>query len=132
MSEADPRIENERRIREGYEAFGRGDLQTVERIFRPDTTWHAQALGVLSGDHAGWPAIVQFFGATMELTGGSFSVTIEDVLTNETGAAAVVRSRGSREGRTLDSLQVHLYRFEDGRVAEAWQFAPADADEFWS
>ena len=74
----------------------------------------------------------RFFGRTMELTQGSFSVTVEDVLTNETGAAVVVRSQGTRDGRQLDSRQVHLYRIEDGKVAEAWQFAPRDADEFWS
>jgi ketosteroid isomerase-like protein len=68
----------------------------------------------------------------MELTNGTFSATVEDVLTNETGAAVVVRSRGTRDGRELDSRQIHLYRMEDGRVAEAWQFAPRDADEFWS
>ena len=130
--EIDPRLGNDRLIRSGYDAFGRGDLAAVEAVFRPDAVWHAQALGVLSGDHEGWPAIAAFFGRTMELTKGTFSVTVEDVLTNETGAAVVVRSRGTRDGRELDSRQIHLYRMEDGRVAEAWQFAPRDADEFWS
>jgi ketosteroid isomerase-like protein len=132
MTETDLRIENDRLLRSGYDAFGRGDLAAVAELFRGDATWHAQELGVLSGDHVGWPAIAAFFGKTMELTGGSFSVTIEDVLTNETGAAVVVRSRGARNGRELDSRQIHLYRIEDGRIAEAWQFAPRDADEFWS
>jgi ketosteroid isomerase-like protein len=132
LNETDVRMENDRLIRSGYEAFGRGDLAAVEAVFRPDATWHAQALGVLSGDHVGWPAIAAFFGRTMELTQGTFTVSIEDVLTNETGAAVVVRSRGARDGTELDSRQVHLFRLADGRVAEAWQFAPSDADAFWS
>jgi ketosteroid isomerase-like protein len=132
VNETDLRLENDRLIRDGYAAFGRGDLAAVADVFRDDAVWHAQDLGVLSGDHVGWPAVAGFFGRTMELTQGSFSVTVEDVLTNETGAAVVVRSQGSREGRTLDSRQVHLYRMEGGKVAEAWQFAPRDANEFWS
>jgi ketosteroid isomerase-like protein len=132
VNEADLRIENDRLIRSGYGAFGRGDLAAVAAVFREDAVWHAQDLGVLSGDHVGWPAVAAFFGRTMELTQGSFSVTVEDVLTNESGAAVIVRSQGTREGRELDSRQVHLYRMEDGKVAEAWQFAPPDADEFWS
>jgi ketosteroid isomerase-like protein len=132
VNEADLRIENDRLIRSGYAAFGRGDLAAVAAVFREDAVWHAQDLGVLSGDHVGWPAVAAFFGRTMELTQGSFSVTVEDVLTNTSGAAVIVRSQGTREGRELDSRQVHLYRMEDGKVAEAWQFAPRDADEFWS
>ena len=132
MNETDLRLENDRLIRAGYAAFARGNLAAVAEVFREDAVWRAQALGVLSGDHVGWPAVAGFFGRTMELTEGSFSVTVEDVLTSETGAAVVVRSRGTREGRELDSRQVHLYRIEDGKVAEAWQFATRDADEFWS
>jgi ketosteroid isomerase-like protein len=132
VNRTDLRIENDRLIRSGYDAFGRGDLGAVAAVFREDAVWHAQDLGVLSGDHVGWPAVACFFGRTMELTQGSFSVIVEDVLTNETRAAVVVRSQGTREGRELDSRQVHLYRIEDGKVAEAWQFAPRDADEFWS
>jgi ketosteroid isomerase-like protein len=125
MTDTDARIENDRLIRSGYDAFGRGDLAAVEQLFRSDAVWHAQALGVLSGGHVGWPAIAGFFGRTMVLTNGTFTVTVEDVLTNETGAAVVVRSRGVRDSKQLDSRQVHLSRFEDGRVAEAWQVCPA-------
>jgi ketosteroid isomerase-like protein len=132
VNETDLRLENDRLIRAGYAAFARGDLAAVAEVFREDAVWHAQALGVLSGDHVGWPAVAGFFGRTMELTQGSFSVTVEDVLTNETGAAVVVRSRATREGSELDSRQVHLYRIDGGKVAEAWQFATRDADEFWS
>src|SRR5262249_13079706 len=76
VSGHDPRIENDRVIRAGYDAFARGDLAAVADVFREDAVWHAQALGVLSGDHVGWPAIAGFFGRTMELTNGSFSVAV--------------------------------------------------------
>jgi ketosteroid isomerase-like protein len=68
----------------------------------------------------------------MELTGGRFSITVEDVLTSETGVAAVVRSRADRDGRQLDDRQVHLFRLEHGRAAEVWQFTGEGADAFWS
>jgi uncharacterized protein len=124
--------DNESVLRTGYGAFAAGDLAAVERVFRPDAVWHAQRLGVLGGDHAGWPAIAEFFGRTMQLTGGTFTVTLEDVLTSDSGAAAVVRSRGEREGRTLDERQVHLFRLADGLAAEVWQFAGEAADRFWA
>jgi ketosteroid isomerase-like protein len=123
---------NEALLRAGYGAFAQGDLATVEKTFHPDAVWHAQRLGQLGGDHDGWDAILRFFGGTMELTGGTFRVELRDVLTNGTMAAAVVRSTGRRAGKTLDSRQVHLFRFEDGRAAEIWQYTDGTADEFWS
>jgi ketosteroid isomerase-like protein len=132
MIDTDIRSANEQLLRTGYDAFAAGDLAAVEQLFRPDATWHAQRLGRLSGDHAGWPQIAAFFGRTMELTSATFTVTVEELLSNETGVAAVVRSRGERNGNRLDERQVHLYRIDDGRVAEAWQFAGPGADAFWS
>jgi uncharacterized protein len=116
----------------GYGAFARGDLGTVESMFAPDAVWHAQRLGELSGDHAGWPAILAFFGRTMERTGGTFQVRVEEIMAGNDGAAVVVRSTGERGGRRLDSRQVHLYHLRDNRVVEVWQFAGPEADEFWS
>jgi ketosteroid isomerase-like protein len=130
--DTDVRTANDELVRSGYDAFAAGDLAAVEALFRPDAVWHAQRLGLLSGDHTGWPAIAEFFGRTMQLTAGSFSVTIEDVLTNDTGAAAVVRSRGERDGRRLDDRQVHLFRLDGVRVAEVWQFPGEGADAFWA
>ncbi|HEY1330752.1 MAG TPA: nuclear transport factor 2 family protein [Actinomycetota bacterium] len=116
----------------GYAAFGAGDLQTVEAMFEPDAVWHAQRLGTLSGDHAGWPAVLGFFGRTMELSGGTFRVAVQEIMANDDGAAVVVRSTAERNGKQLDSRQVHLYRVRGDRVVEAWQFAGPEADDFWS
>jgi uncharacterized protein len=132
MIDSDTRTTNDRLVRSGYDAFAAGDLAAVAELFRSDATWHAQRLGELSGDHEGWPAIASFFGRTMELSGGTFTVTVEDTLTNEDGVAVVVRSRAERDGRRLDERQVHLFRLEDGQVTGVRQFAGAEADAFWS
>jgi ketosteroid isomerase-like protein len=55
------------------------------------------------------------------------------VLSNETGAAAVVRSSGTRDGKRLDDIQVHLFRLKDGKVKEIWQYTgdSAAVENFW-
>jgi len=125
---------NEQLLRDGYAAFGRGDLATVERMFHPGVIWHAQRLGQLGGDHIGWPAVAQFFGRSMQLTGGTFRVEMLEVLSNTTGAAAVVRSTGERDGKQLNDRQVHLFHMENGQVVEIWQFVgDGQATEaFWA
>jgi uncharacterized protein len=92
-------------ISEGYAAFGRGDRETVTRLFHPDMVWHALRLGELSGDKVGRDAVFAFFGKTMELTEGTFSVTPEEILASDTTGAVVCRSRARRNGRELDDKQ---------------------------
>ena len=132
MIDTDVRSENDRLVRSGYAAFAAGDLAAVAELFHPNAAWHAGRLGVLSGSHEGWDAIARFFGATMELSQGSFTVTPEETLTNDAGVAVVVRSRAERDGKRLDEQQVHVFRLHEGRVAEVRQFAGAEADAFWS
>jgi ketosteroid isomerase-like protein len=118
-------------LAEGYAAFGRGEMDALGRLFSPTATWHVQRLGRLSGDHVGFPAVLQFFADSMQLTQGTFRVTPIEILANAQGAAAVVRSEAQRNGRTLDDRQIHHFRVDDGIVAEVWQYVGADADAFW-
>ena len=117
----------------GYAAFARGDMAFLGQVFSPDIIWHAQRLGQLSGDHVGFPAVMQFFGRSMELTGGTFQVGPTEILANDQGAAAVVRSQGNRDGSTLDDRQIHHFRIRDGRVTEVWQYVgdPEAVNAFW-
>lgn len=121
-------------LAEGYAAFARGDLATLGELFSPDAAWHVRRLGQLSGDHVGFPAILEFFGRTMELTGGTFRVTPTEILSNERGAAAVVRSQGQRDGQTLDDRQIHQFHMTDGIVTEIWQYVgdPEATARFWA
>ena len=121
-------------LRRGYEAFARNDGAALTELFHERMVWHAQRLGQLGGDHVGRDAVFAFFARTMELTGGTFRVEPQEILANDDGAAAVVRSTAARLGRRLDSRQVHQFHVRDGRVVEVWQFVD-DAtvvDAFWS
>jgi ketosteroid isomerase-like protein len=118
-------------LAERYAAFGRGDMDALAALFSPTATWHVQRLGRLSGDHVGFPAILQFFADSMQLTQGTFRVTPIEILSNAQGAAAVVRSEGNRNGQTLDDRQIHHFQVEDGIVTAVWQYVGADADAFW-
>lgn len=127
-------VRNEELLREGYAAFAAGDMVTIERQFHPNIVWHAQRLGQLGGDHVGFPAVLQFFGRSMEMTHGTFHIELLDVLSSANGAAAVVRSMGERNGKRLDDRQVHVLRIEDDQVVEAWQYVGDGkaAEEFWA
>jgi ketosteroid isomerase-like protein len=130
----DQAARNAARLEAGYEAFARGDLVAVEEMFATDAVWHVQRLGQLGGDHRGWPAILTFFGRSMELTEGTFRIEIREVLANDEGAAAAVRSSARRGEQTLDDRQVHLFHMERDKVVEVWQFVGDGlaTEAFWS
>jgi uncharacterized protein len=123
---------NAKLLAEGYAAFGRNDMDTIQRLFHPNIVWHALRLGELSGDHVGLGAVLAFFGRTMELSQGTFSVVPEEIVASDTTGVAIVRSRGTRGGRELDDQQVHLFRLKNGQVVEVWQYTGPGADAFWA
>lgn len=133
-TDAERAARNVELVQAGYDAFTRGDLAAVEKLFRPDAVWHAQRLGALSGDHTGWPEILRFFGETMEITKGTFQVTVTERYSNPEGVAFMARSQAERDGRTLDDRQVHVFELDGEQVAEVWQFVGNGraVDEFWS
>lgn len=68
------------------------------------------------------------------MTRGTFGLEIREILANDSGAAAVVRSRATRGERILDDQQIHLFHLRGERVVEVWQFVGdgAAAEAFWS
>jgi ketosteroid isomerase-like protein len=124
---------NEALVRAGYAAFAAGDMATLERVFDPAITWHVQRLGMLSGDHEGWPAVQRFFGDTMRLTEGTFRVAVEHAFRSERGVVCQVRSTARRGRAELDDRQLHEFLVTDGRVTEVFQYVGgAGVDSFWT
>ncbi len=66
---------NEDLVRKGFDAFARGDVDTLRELFDQDAVWHAPGRNPLAGDHLGVDAILGFFARTMEVTGGTFRLT---------------------------------------------------------
>ena len=127
---------NARLLREGYEAFGSGDMARLSEMFSPDIVWHTpEHHGQLSGDHKGFGEVVEFFQQTMELSGGTFRIEILDVPASDERAAAYVHVTGNGGGRILDDYPVHLFRYDDdGIVVEITQYPlnQSVVDAFWS
>ena len=105
---------NEDLIRRGYDAFSRGDTDTLRELYHPDIVWHAPGRSQLAGDHQGVDAVFGFFGQTMEMTGGNFGVEVHDVV-----ATTITRSASTRP--TLSG------QVERWRATAPWSFTSATA-----
>jgi ketosteroid isomerase-like protein len=125
---------NEELVRRGFEAFSKGDVDTLRDLFDPDAVRHAPGRSPLSGDHRGVDDILDFFARTMELTGGTFRVELHDVVANDEHTVALYVARGEREGRTLEDRSVLVSHVRNGKLLETWQHSEDQyaADEYLS
>jgi uncharacterized protein len=127
---------NEDVVREGFAAFGRGDVDALRKQFlADDVCWHVVGRNPLAGDYEGPEQVMQLFARLFELSDGTLSLELHDVLANDEHAVALFTIRGQRTGKQqLDDNMVQTFHFRDGKVSEAWA-QPADQyaqDEFWS
>ena len=122
-------------LRRGYEAFSTGDMETLSTLFADDIVWHVPGRSPVAGDYEGKEQVFGFFGKIGELTGGTFSLSIHDILANDTHGVVLVTATGSRNGKDLSSREAHIFHLGDGKVTEYWSASSDDQieeDEFWA
>jgi ketosteroid isomerase-like protein len=126
---------NEDLVREGFAAFGRGELDALrKRFWADDIRYHIPGRSPLAGDYEGTEQVIQFFARAFELTGGTFSAELHDVVANDEHAVALLTLRGERAGKQLNDNTAETIHFRDGKVSEVW-FQQTDlyaVDEFFS
>ena len=126
---------NEDLLRKGYEAFGKGDMDTLRNeVFDSNIQWHVPGKSPIAGDFSGIDEVFGFFGKLAEITGGQFGLEVHDVIANDTHVVGLVTANGSRDGKNLNDHNVHVWHVKDGKLAEFWghsgdQYA---VDEFYS
>jgi ketosteroid isomerase-like protein len=119
----------------GYEAFARGDMPALARLFAPDAVWTHRNAGRFGGPKRGFDAIAAFFGESVDLSGGSMRVEPRAAIGEGDTVAVLTHMTGRRpDGRTLDDEQVHLFHMRDGVAVAVDQYIgdPAAVEAFWA
>lgn len=106
-------------IREGFEAFAKGDMDTISRVFSDDP-----GTSPLSGDYRGKEAVLGYFGKLMERTEGTFHQEIHAVLADD-DHVVVLTDYGHDKPKPFTGHQVFVWHVPDGKAAECWAI-PAD------
>ena len=121
-------------VRRGYEAFGKGDIETLKTLFSTNANWHALGTGVLQGNYRGAQAILQSFGQLAHETDGTVRVEPQTMAASGDHVFALHRITGKRKGKTHDTQAVLVFRLDKGVVTEVteFQFDHPAAAQFWS
>jgi len=108
-------------LRQGYEAFARGDLDGATENFADDVRWENPEAPQVpnNGVTQGKDAVKQIF-AELGNYWESFSITPDEFI--ESGDTVVVlshsESKGKNTGKEVKLPWVHVWRFRDGKVAD--------------
>jgi ketosteroid isomerase-like protein len=135
MTDTATLTDSETTVLAGYDAFGRGDMEALERMFLPDATWTHRNAGRLGGTKHGFGAILAFFGESVELSAGSLRVEPRGTAGRGGTVAVFVHMSATRpDGRVLDDEQVHVFRLDGDRVTSVDQYIgdPAAVEAFWA
>jgi ketosteroid isomerase-like protein len=113
---------NEQQVRDGYDAFARGDLDAIRGHFDPDITWEVGGRNPLSGTYQGVDEVFGVFGRLFEATGGNFRVTVVDVCANDRHAMCLTESTVEMGGQTYTDEGMACYDMRDGKIVRARLF----------
>jgi hypothetical protein len=126
---------NEDFVRDGYAAFGRGDIQTLkDTFFAEDIRWHFPGKSQMAGDYQGVDDVLAWLGKTFELSGGTITIDLHDVIGNDEHVVSLSTVRAQREGQSYEDNTAQVFHIKDGKVTEVWA-NPGDiyaTDAFWA
>lgn len=114
-------------VMEVFEAFGKGDMDTLARVFDDDIQWHDVGASRLSGDYRGKEEVFGYFGKLMELTEGTFRVDLHAILADD-DHVVVLTERSHDKPHPIANLAVFVWHVRDGKAVECWDITSNQAE----
>ncbi len=102
------------------EAFSRGDLDAVGRMFAADAVWELPGRSVIAGTYKGAGEIVGFLAKAYELSGGTLRLEVLDILGSNWGAVQVQHVNAEQDGRILDCVEMLAHQVVDGAIVHTY------------
>lgn len=102
------------------DAFTRGDLATVATYFADDAVWDLPGRSAVAGSYEGPEEIVGFLAKSYELSGGTLTLELIDILGSDWGAVQVQHVRATHAGRALDCVEALAHEIVDGKIVHTY------------
>jgi ketosteroid isomerase-like protein len=125
---------NARLIRHCYDAFARGDLESLKECMTHDVVWHEPGRGPFAGDHKGPDGVLSLLRELQERSDNTFSVEIVDLLVNAERVIAIQEETAQRGDRDLDMASATEFEVHQGKITEVTVYHgdTYHFDAFWS
>jgi len=118
-----------------YDAIAGKGVAAAEAVLDEASLLHLSGRSGLAGQYQGGDAILGLLRRMAKLTAGTLRFRPSRVLTADERAIIVCgHASATRQGRRLDTEEVHVFSLRDGKVREIW-ILHEDQDrinEFWA
>ena len=115
-------------VREGFEAFGRGDMAWMDQHLADDVVWHVGGNSKWAGAYEGKATVLEYFASQARATGGPTSAEIHDILGNDDHVVVLgSASASAADGSGAEWKYVQVFHVKDGKATEVWGLAENDA-----
>jgi ketosteroid isomerase-like protein len=125
MSDTHPNVDTVNRM---TGAIFEQDHDTLAKLFTDDFAFHLRGPHPMAGDHAGLGGLLGVIGSFFEATDGQIELDQQFCLGADGWAAEWEHATLRRNGKTLESRNAFVYRFDEARIAEMWMFLGAQPD----
>ncbi|AZP17643.1 nuclear transport factor 2 family protein [Streptomyces aquilus] len=122
-------------VRRGYEAFSRGDMDTLRSLTAGDATHHVPGSHPLSGDFKGLDSIIEMYGRLGAETNGTMRVQLRYLLVDGRGhVVSVHRFTAERQGRSIDETGGIVFRIVGDKITDLDECVEDidKSNEFWA
>jgi ketosteroid isomerase-like protein len=109
------------------------DRETLADLFTRDMKFHVRGPLPCAGDYTGVDGFLSALGTIFELTDGDVKLEQLFCFADDRWGAEWEHAALGRQGRTLETEDAFVYRFDSGRIDEMWMLwaAPAGSESFW-
>jgi ketosteroid isomerase-like protein len=115
-------------VREGFEAFQKGDMGWMDRHLADDVVWHVGGNSKWSGAYRGREQVLEFFARQAQAMAGPPSTDIHDILGDDDHVVVLgTASATAPDGASVEWRYVQIFHIRDGKAAEVWGMAENDA-----
>ncbi|MPY59441.1 nuclear transport factor 2 family protein [Streptomyces spongiae] len=122
-------------VRKGYDAFARGDMETLRELFAGDVAHHVPGSHILSGDFKGRDAVIDLYQRLFQETNGTFKAELHTLLVDGRGhVVSVHRLTAQRGSKQLDENGSIVFRIVGDKVTDLDECVEDidRLDQFWS
>ena len=114
--------------------FNKNDLNAGREFFSENVVYRFPGRSPIAGEYRGIEQFFKVLQLLKDMTGGTLTIEPKIVLANDQAVMVYTHTTAQREGKTLDTDQVNLYRFNEERKIFEGRIIPFDLyafDEFW-
>lgn len=115
-------------VREGFEAFQKGDMEWMDAHLSDGVIWHVGGNSKWAGSYEGKAKVLDFFGRQAQALGGPPSLDIHDILGNDEHVVVLgTASATAPDGSSAEWKYVQTFHIEERKATEVWGMAENDA-----